>query len=121
MATILIVDDSALIRTMLKGILVGAGHSVIEAADGDEAIRIYSEQGADLVFLDIFMPGKEGGQTMKELLDASPQLPIVAMSAGDSLADSDILSRAKNNGARVTLEKPLEFDKILKAVETLVI
>ncbi|WP_027182990.1 response regulator [Desulfovibrio inopinatus] len=120
MATILVVDDSALIRTMLKGILSGQGHTVLEAVDGEDALQVFAEKGADLVFLDIFMPGKEGLQTIKELLETSPGLPIVAISAGSTFTDTETLSWAKNYGAKMTLPKPLEAREVINAVKTLV-
>jgi CheY-like chemotaxis protein len=115
-ARILIVDDAAITRTMLRDILEKAGHSVVEAADGDAAVRAFHETSADAVFVDIFMPGKEGLATIKELLELRPRLPIVAMSAGSTFTDTETLGWAKSYGAAFTLAKPLKAAAVLETL-----
>ncbi|HEV2086041.1 MAG TPA: response regulator, partial [Gemmatimonadales bacterium] len=66
-ARILIVDDNASLRRSLDQILTRAGHEVIQAADGAEASRISGDVGVDLVILDLFMPEKDGIETLREL------------------------------------------------------
>lgn len=117
MARILIVDDAAITRTMLRDILEKAGHSVVEAADGDAAMRAFRETPADAVFVDIFMPGKEGLSTIKELLELRPGLPIVAISAGSTFTDTETLGWAKSYGAAFTLAKPLKAASVLETLD----
>ena len=57
MARILLIDDNAALRNLLRLQLEAAGHEVLEAADGGEGIRLYRRQPADLVLCDLFMPG----------------------------------------------------------------
>lgn len=67
MAKILIVDDSALTRKMLKSILTKTEHEVIEASGGMEAIKLYSAERPDLVFLDLVMKDMHGFDVLKKL------------------------------------------------------
>jgi len=117
MARILIVDDAAITRTMLRGILEKAGHVVAEAADGDAALESFRQQPAQAAFVDIFMPGKEGLATIKELLELSPGLPIVAISAGSTFTDTETLGWAKSYGAKFTLVKPLNAATVLDTLK----
>jgi CheY-like chemotaxis protein len=114
---ILIVDDAAITRTMLRGILEKAGHQVAEAADGDAALAVYRDNPAQAAFVDIFMPGKEGLATIKELLELAPALPIIAMSAGSTFTDTETLGWAKSYGARFTLPKPLSAAAVLDTLK----
>ena len=116
MARILVVDDAAIIRTMLREILEKAGHVVEEAEDGDAALDAFRRQPAQAVFVDIFMPGKEGLATIKELLELSPGLPIIAISAGSTFTDTETLGWAKSYGAKCTLAKPLKAGEVLEAL-----
>lgn len=73
MAKILIVDDAAFMRMMLKDILTKGGFEIAgEAADGVEAVAKYNELKPDLVTLDITMPNKDGIQALKEIKAADP-------------------------------------------------
>ena len=116
MARILVVDDAAITRTMLRGVLEKAGHTVAEAADGDAALAEFRAHPADLAFVDIFMPGKEGLATIKELLELRPHLPVVAISAGSTFTDTETLGWAKSYGARHALAKPLQAAAVLDIV-----
>jgi DNA-binding response OmpR family regulator len=80
-ARILVVDDSASMRRSLAEILTRAGHEVIQAADGAEACRTSREVDVDLV-LDLFMPVKDGIETLRELRARAPGVPIIAISGG---------------------------------------
>jgi DNA-binding response OmpR family regulator len=83
-ARILVVDDSASMRRSLAEILTRAGHEVIQAADGAEACRTSREVevDVDLVILDLFMPEKDGIETLRELRARAPGIPIIAISGG---------------------------------------
>lgn len=116
MARILVVDDAAMTRTMLRSILEKAGHGVDEAADGDAAMALFRDQSFDLAFVDIFMPGKEGLATIRDMLEHRPGFPIVAMSAGSTFTDTETLGWAKSYGASFALPKPLNADAVLETV-----
>ena len=113
MARILVVDDAAITRTMLRDVLEKAGHTVVEAADGDAAVAVFRDAPAQAAFVDIFMPGKEGLATIRELLELCPGLPIVAISAGSTFTDTETLGWAKSYGAAHTLAKPLKAAAVL--------
>ena len=113
MARILVVDDAAITRTMLRGILEKAGHQTVEAADGDAALAAFRETPAQAAFVDIFMPGKEGLATIKELLELAPSLPIIAISAGSTFTDTETLGWAKSYGAKHALPKPLSAGAVM--------
>lgn len=116
MPRILVVDDAAVTRTMLRGVLEKAGHQVIEAADGDAALAAFRQTPAQAAFVDIFMPGKEGLATIRELLELAPGLPVVAISAGSTFTDTETLGWAKSYGAQYTLPKPLAAAAVLETL-----
>ncbi len=112
---ILVADDDAGIRSSLAKVLTTAGHDVMLAGNGNEAIRIWREAGADLVILDLFMPEKDGLETLMELRAQSPQVPIIAMSGGGA-NQIDLLPEAKLLGASRTIEKPFTVAEMMKVV-----
>ena len=113
---ILVVDDDSRIRSALGRMLTRAGHEVILAADGDEATRLCREIEVDLVILDLFMPQKDGIETIAELLAYNPGLPIIAMSGGGPRNQVDVLEAAKVLGAVATIEKPFEEQAMMELV-----
>jgi DNA-binding response OmpR family regulator len=116
-ARILVVDDNASLRRLLAAPLARAGHEVIEAADGAEACRICREVDVDLVILDLFMPVKDGIETMVELRAFAPGIPIIAMSGGGADASSlDLLNASELLGAALSIRKPFTMDEMLEAV-----
>jgi len=117
-ARVLVVDDHQDTRDLLFVILKTEGYDVILAADGDEALSRYRERAADVVLLDMFMPGKDGLTTIRELREEFPAVTIVAMS-GDANAWHDALTEARAAGAQLTLRKPLEPWVLLRALEGL--
>ena len=83
MAKILLVDDAAFMRMMLKTTLGQAGYTdVIEAADGAQAVEVYQAEKPDLVFMDITMPNKDGLEALKEIKALDPAATVVMCSAG---------------------------------------
>ncbi len=118
-ARILVVDDAAITRALLRGVLEKAGHTVVEAPDGDAGLAAFRERPADAAFVDIFMPGKEGLVTLRELLELAPRLPIVAISAGSTFTDTETLGWAKRYGAAEALPKPLRAADVLAVLDRL--
>jgi CheY-like chemotaxis protein len=117
MARILIVDDDRDVRGLLRLILQIAGHQVLEAADGVEALCFLRSVGVDLVFCDLFMDGKDGLQTIREARRDFPGVPVVAMSGGGLGGKVDLLGIARLLGATLTLRKPFARQEALDAVE----
>ena len=117
MAKILVIDDSEDIRILLHEALQAAGHSVVEAADGEEGLRSYREHCPDLVITDIVMPNKEGLETIMELRRESPGVKIVAMSGGTRGMVISFLPAAKKLGADYTLPKPFSLAELQAVVD----
>lgn len=117
LAQILIVDDDPQVRDVLSKILETRGHEVRTAADGDSGIGAFREQPADLVILDIFMPGKEGLETIRELRKEFGEVRIMAISGRLSAGTYDPLHTAKHFGVAKTLVKPFGADKLIEAVD----
>jgi DNA-binding NtrC family response regulator len=116
-ARILIIDDEASIRKPLQIILERAGHEVVSAANGNEAVRLWRQRAGDMVITDIHMPEKNGLEAIIELRHIAPQARILAMSGGDLNARVDVLGDATLLGAIHTISKPFTLDEMLRAVE----
>jgi two-component system chemotaxis response regulator CheY len=116
MARILVIDDDSLIRETLRRMLEGAGHEVAEAEDGAAGLKAVSAQRPDLVVTDIYMPGKEGIETIRELRQIVPGLKIIAMSGSSWSSGHDALSSAKLLGADRTLPKPFRREQLLASI-----
>jgi CheY-like chemotaxis protein len=115
MARILLVDDNAELRGLLRLGLEEAGHQVAEAGEGTEALRLYKEAPADLVVCDLFMPGKEGLETIRELRQ-SGDVPIIAVSGDGPAGTGSLLRAALLLGAARALEKPFDLTTFLENV-----
>lgn len=116
MANVLIIDDVDELRTMVRCVLEAAGHDVREAANGIQGLRAFRERPADLVICDIFMPEKEGLETILDLRREYGKLPIIAMSGGSARIPRDFLRDATALGASRLLRKPFEVQELLEAV-----
>ncbi len=117
MKRILVIDDDEQFRPMLRRMLQCAGYEVVAAANGMEGIRLIRREPADLVITDIFMPEKEGLETIRELHQEFPQLKIIAISGGsDQTQEFSALPYAGKLGATGTLAKPFRRDELLKLV-----
>jgi CheY-like chemotaxis protein len=119
MNRILVVDDEEGVRQWLDKVLEQAGYAVVTAADGAEALRLCREQPADLVIIDLFMPEKEGLETIKELRQMRQDQKVIAISGGGRLVEGDYLALARNLGATRTLSKPFSAEEILHAIAEL--
>jgi DNA-binding response OmpR family regulator len=114
---ILVADDDPGIQRALTGILARAGFTVVQAWTGAEAIRLWRDVGADLLFIDVLMPEQDGIETIAELLAVDPGVRIIAMSgAGRINPRLDLLGDAEMLGAVGILEKPFTLDEVLAAV-----
>ncbi|MFC5470681.1 response regulator [Cohnella suwonensis] len=114
MARIMVVDDAAFLRAMLKDILVGAGHEVVtEAANGQEAIDKYKAMRPDLVTMDITMPIMEGLEAVKEIRKLDPGANIVMCSA---MGQRSQIIEAIQSGAKDFIIKPFQSARVLEAV-----
>ena len=114
MATILIVDDDAPIRTLLRDILEEDGHLIREAADGQIGLMLYREAPADLVITDILMPERDGMEVTLALTQEFLDARVIAMTGAGG--DQNFLNVAKLFGARRVIQKPFTPDVIRRVV-----
>ncbi len=115
MSTVLVVDDDRQLRTWLRTLLEAKGHRVLEAGEGNEGLARYDFHQPDLVVLDIYLPGKEGLETILLLRKKNPGVKILAVS-GNLIEGYDVCRSAKAFGARDTLAKPFSAEVFLERV-----
>ncbi|HXH85318.1 MAG TPA: response regulator [Nitrospira sp.] len=116
MACILVIDDEPMIRTLLRSLLEGAGHTVTEATNGREGLVLYQQQPADLVVTDIYMPELNGLDLLLELTREFLNTKVIAIT-GVQDGQEAVLHAARLLGARQTFQKPFCIEKFLAAVE----
>jgi two-component system chemotaxis response regulator CheY len=116
MPSILIIDDDDNLRHALCRTLSKEGYTIMEASEGGRGLKEFERQPADLILLDMFMPDKDGLETIGELRRMHPRIPIIAMSGGGFKGTVDVLPVAKKMGARRTLAKPFTREQLLDAV-----
>ncbi|NOX33167.1 MAG: sigma-54-dependent Fis family transcriptional regulator [Deltaproteobacteria bacterium] len=110
---VLIVDDETTIIESLEGILSDDGFEVMHAFNGYEALKKIETESPDIVLLDIWMPGIDGIETLKEIKKTAPNLPVV-MITGHGTIESAV--DATKSGAYDFLEKPLSIDKVMVTI-----
>jgi two-component system nitrogen regulation response regulator NtrX len=115
--TILIVDDEESIIQSLQGIFSDEGFDVISATSGSSAIEKIDEMMPDLVLLDIWMPGIDGIETLVNIKESHPQLPVVMMSGHGTI---ETAVKATKLGAYDFIEKPLSLEKVLLCINNAV-
>lgn len=116
MARILVIDDEQSIRRLLRVALEREGHEVVEACEGDEALRLQQAAPAELVITDILMPNKDGIEVIMALRREAPLLKIIAMSGGGVFKQTESLEMAEPLGAVATLRKPFTLEQMLGSV-----
>jgi CheY-like chemotaxis protein len=114
---VLVVDDNPDMRDSTRHLLERLGYQVETAPDGAAALRTHRTRGVDVVLTDIFMAGIEGMETIASFKRSWPQVRVVAMSGGGSLAKKDYLEAAMQVGADATLQKPFTLDALRKALD----
>jgi two-component system chemotaxis response regulator CheY len=115
MARVLITDDAAFMRMMIKNILVQHGHEVVgEAANGVEAVSQYTTLKPDITTMDITMPEKDGIQALKDILVADPGARVVMCSA---LGQEAKVIESIRAGAKDFIVKPFQPERVLSAIE----
>ena len=110
---VLIVDDEPAIQSALRGVLEDEGYRVTAVGSGAEAIGVIGDEAPDIVFLDIWMPGLDGLDTLAEIKRARPESAVVMIS-GHATIETAV--KATRLGAYDFIEKPLSLDKTLVTV-----
>lgn len=116
MSRILVIDDDTLMRDLIRIYLEQDGFEVVEAGDGQDGVSRYRQRPADVVIVDIFMPRKDGIETIMDLRDIDPAAHILAISGGGELAGMEYLTYARSLGADNILPKPFKRDELIAAV-----
>lgn len=114
---VLIADDAAFMRMMLKDILTKNGHEVVgEAGNGIEMLQKYEETQPDIVILDITMPEMDGLTAIKELRKKHPEANVVMCSA---MGQQSMVIDAIQSGARDFIVKPFQADRVIECLSKL--
>ena len=115
---ILLVDDAAFMRMMLKDILVKNGYEVLgEAENGLKAVEKYKELNPDLVIMDITMPEMDGIEAVKEIKKINPSAAVIMCSA---MGQQSMVIEAIQSGAKDFIVKPFQADSIIEAVRIVI-
>ncbi|TBL77283.1 response regulator [Paenibacillus thalictri] len=115
MAAVMVVDDTAFMRMVMRGILEGMGMDVAaEAQNGEEAVRLYEKIRPDLVTMDITMPEMDGIAALKQIRDMDPAAKIIMCSA---MGQRDMVLEALRSGAQDFIVKPLQKDRVEQAIQ----
>jgi two-component system chemotaxis response regulator CheY len=115
MSRVLIADDAAFMRMMIKNILTEAGYEVVgEAENGQVAVAKYEELRPDLTTMDITMPEMDGVSALRKIREADPAARIVMCSA---MGQQAMVIESIQAGAKDFIVKPFERDRVLEAVE----
>jgi len=114
--SILVVDDDAEVRSLVCEFLSACGYKVREAENGEEALKAYKAERASAVLLDMFMPEKDGIETLCDLLKHDPTACVIAMTGGGKLG-VDVLKPARSLGAKNILHKPIAMTELQHAIE----
>ncbi|BBW96678.1 MULTISPECIES: response regulator [Geobacillus] len=114
MARVLVVDDAAFMRMMIKDILTKNGHEVVaEAADGRQAVEKYKETRPDIVTMDITMPEMDGIAALKEIKKIDSNAKVIMCSA---MGQQAMVIDAIQAGAKDFVVKPFQADRVIEAI-----
>lgn len=113
--SVLIVDDAAFIRMMIRDILANEGYAIHEAVNGRDALEKYSEARSDLVLMDIMMPEMNGLAALRAIRDHDPQARVVIVSA---MTDRPVIDEALRRGAMAFVSKPFQPTRVRETVRT---
>lgn len=115
MSKILIVDDAAFMRMMVKDILTKNGFEVVgEAEDGQQAVELYKEHQPDLVTMDITMPEMDGITALKEIKQYNADAKVIMCSA---MGQQAMVVDAIQAGAKDFIVKPFQADRVIEAIQ----
>ena len=117
MASILLIDNDAAVREVLRIALMTAGYSISEAANGRQGINSFRKAPTDIVITDIYMPDRDGLEVIEALRRTRPTVKILAISGASG--NMNYLHRAEVLGADRVLAKPLSMPIVLRVVSEL--
>ncbi len=120
MASVLIAEDDRLVSFVMTEVLERAGHTVLNASDGAQAIALLrsTEQAADIVVIDLVMPGVDGAQLLAYCRQHHPQLPFVLTSG---YTEEFVQTRLQNLRPDAFLSKPWRAESLIDTVNRLLV
>lgn len=114
MAKIMIVDDAAYMRLLLRDLLFSANHEIVaEATNGNEAVQLYKLHRPDIVTMDMTMPEKDGISALKEIREFDSTAKVIMCSA---MGQKQLVLDAILAGAKDFIVKPFQKDMVLQAI-----
>ncbi len=113
---VLIIDDDARIRELIRIWLEREGFEVVEAEDGKKGVERYRSRPVDIVICDLLMPVQEGIETIAHFREEFPQVGIIAISGGGKIGSASYLAMAEQLGAWRVFAKPLDMPALIKAI-----
>ena len=116
MTTVLVVDDDPDIRRVFQKVLENAGACVLEAENGNVALKLLASHAVDVVLTDMIMPEMEGIETIMAIRREQPTIRIVAISGGGSVSAHSHLDLARHLGADAVLTKPVDRNRLVETV-----
>jgi CheY-like chemotaxis protein len=116
MSHILIVDDQAPVRSYIRALLEGARHTVVDADNGAEALRLLTS-GFDLVITDVMMPDMDGLELIRHVRRKFRKMPILTVTGGWGANGVDLLSVARKLGADRALSKTMIQSELIPTVD----
>ncbi|AAO36262.1 response regulator [Clostridium tetani] len=118
MSKVLIVDDAAFMRMMIKDILEKNGFEVVgEASNGVKAVELYKTEKPDVVTMDITMPDMDGIEAVKEIKSIDPDAKVIMCSA---MGQQTMVMDAIKAGAKDFIVKPFQPDRVLEAIKKVI-
>ncbi|MCY6959539.1 response regulator [Clostridium brassicae] len=118
MAKVLIVDDAAFMRMMIKDILEKNGFDIVgEASNGLKAVELYKAEKPDVVTMDITMPDMDGIEAVKAIKEFDPNAKIIMCSA---MGQQTMVMDAIKSGAKDFIVKPFQADRVLEAIRKVI-
>jgi two-component system, chemotaxis family, chemotaxis protein CheY len=116
MSKILIVDDAEFLRVRISKMLLSDGLEVAEAENGLRAVDMYKQIQPDVVLMDVTMPEMDGLAALKEIRKFDPKAKVVMLTA---LGQESVVLEAVKSGARDFIVKPFERDRVINAIQKL--
>jgi CheY-like chemotaxis protein len=113
-ARILIAEDNDFVRLQIVQYLQGDGHEVVEARDGNEALDVVRDQEIDMAVVDVRMEPLDGFEFIRALRALELKTPVILVTGDDA---PDLLAKASEFNVSAVLIKPVQKDRLLKAVE----
>ena len=120
MARILVIEDDHDVRALMQRELEAAGHEVRSAENGAQGLTLQRSAPCDVVVTDIYMPEKEGVETIRELREQFPDVKVIVISGGGRLGTptSRIAVVARELGVAAVLDKPFDPSALLQSIDS---